>query len=88
MKRLAGFIAVGSLFTMIATVSAQDVKTGNCPEDLEVIKLVYATSRGNAELYLETLARTDMKLKAVQTQLDAAMKKIKQLEEPKSEVVK
>jgi hypothetical protein len=72
---LTGMLAVGSI------TFAQETKPASCPEDLEVLKLVYATSRSNAELYLETLARGDVKLRAVQAQLDAANKKIKELED-------
>ncbi len=84
MNRAVGYFVVCALFAGVTTVFAEDAKPSNCAEDLEVMKLVYATSRGNAESYLETLARTDIKLKAIQAQLAEANQKIKAFEETKS----
>lgn len=83
MKRIAGFLVVAGLLTASYVGATELPKPDKCAEDLEVLKLVYATSRSNAEAYLETLARTDIKLKVVQAELDAANAKVKTHDEVK-----
>ncbi len=83
MKPAVTALALGAMMTVGSVVFAQDAKP-SCAEDLEVLKLVHATSRSNADAYLETLARTDVRLKVVMAQLEEARKKIQSLEAPKS----
>ncbi len=75
MKRLLCGSAV--LVGLLATLAFADAAPPTCEENLDVMKIVYGTSRSNAEMYLETAAR-------VRVQLDAALAKLKALEAAKT----
>ncbi len=83
MKPAVTALALGTMMTVGSVVFAQDAKP-SCAEDLEVVKLVYATTRSNGDAYLETLARAEVRIKTLQAQLEEARKKIQSLEAPKS----
>lgn len=77
-----------TVFFMFTSIIFAQQPAPSCEENLEVMKLVYATSRNNAELYLEQLARGKVQADQVKTKLDEAVKKIKELEETKASMEK
>ncbi len=77
MKRLI----FGIIFTFgfCGSVFAQQ-QAAKCEDDLEVMKTVYATTKMNAEVYLESAARLKVKMDQMKVQLDEALGKLKAFE--------